>query len=242
MGGKGSGRKKIDPNSEAALPALRRELEMVEMAVRGYSHKQIGAHYGVSQQRISAILRKHVAETNERLKDGSEELRVIAFERFERVISRTFPWALPDKPLRVVGEDGRETMVAARPDPQLLSLLLETMQAETKFLGLNAPEKVELNFRSVESFGSEIAALAMRFIPEEKLGDFVKALRDLMERERSSVDAGRSLDVPVLIEGEEVDAVVTGPPAVRSAVRTEAEDDEDDGEEDEEEEEGDEDE
>lgn len=171
------------------ISSQQRRLQAVEMRLAGYNFIQIGEALKISKQAAFALIKRVNEETRQKLSEASDQLRGIQHSRYEKIISRLWPLALPNR-LRqetILDLDGSTRMVNVPIDPDMNALdrLMSAMSSENKLLGLQAPDSVILIGirREAEELAAAIASEAAKYIPEESRIKFLESVGFILEQE-----------------------------------------------------------
>ncbi len=140
------------------------------MALRcaGLTFRSIGSTLGISHQLAHRTYRQEMAERSRELSETVEEARELAVVRFEELL----------RPLwtRVVLQGGCQDLAG-------VEQIRKLMRDFHRLLGVDVPQKIDINLQAAESVGNMFAEIAVQFVPPEDLERFFDVLR-----ERAAVD------------------------------------------------------
>ena len=104
------------------------------MRLRGLTQRQIARKLGLSQGRVSKLLKEALEPIEREIQDDADQLRAIELARLEELHN-----ALWNRARRTKGKDGK-TIEA---DPAIVDRILRISARRCELLGLDAPQRIE---------------------------------------------------------------------------------------------------
>lgn len=111
--------------------AADRAAEALELRKAGKSYRAIGKALGISFQRAHMIVSTHIAEQKEHAAETADEIRQIELERLDELLEAYLP-------------------MAKAGDASAADRVLKIMDRRARYLGLDAPAKVEATIETHE--------------------------------------------------------------------------------------------
>lgn len=158
---------------------LERKRRAYGLKLRGFSYRQIGAELGIDVKDAHTLVKEELFDTTDVLREQVREHRQLELDRLESVISRLWVVAFP------VGEEGKVGEV----DHEAVRSLLRAMERKQKLLGLEAPQKHQVDVSHLQSQVGLVVEMIARVIPDDSVPKVYEAVEQAMKivesRERS---------------------------------------------------------
>lgn len=158
---------------------LERKRRAYGLKLRGFSYRQIGAELGIDVKDAHTLVKEELFDTTDVLREQVREHRQLELDRLESVISRLWVAAFP------VDEDGK----AGEVDHEAVRSLLRAMERKQKLLGLEAPQKHQVDVSHLQSQVGLVVEMIARVIPDDSVPKVYEAMEQAMKvidsRERS---------------------------------------------------------
>jgi len=133
--------------SEVTAKRARRALELRS---QGYSYRQIGAEIGVSHVAAFNYVKdeiQHIAKERKEIGEGIIDQELLLLDKL--LIELLKDIKIPSKRLKAgCDPDDEEYEVILRTDQSVVQNILKIMERRAKYLGLNAPERSEVNVQA----------------------------------------------------------------------------------------------
>lgn len=154
--------------SNQSVDHIEQRRRVVALRCAGLTFRAIGSTLGISHQLAHRNYRQEMAERTRELSETVEEARELAVVRFEELL----------RPLwtRIVLQGGCQ-------DLEGVEQIRKLMRDFHRLLGVDVPQKIDINLQAAENVGNMFAEIAVMFIPEEHHEQFFKILR-----ERAAID------------------------------------------------------
>lgn len=118
-------------NAKTHLAYLERQQVALEMRKQGFTFREIAAHLDCSVNAAHKMVKKAVANINDRLDESAAEVKTIELERLDRILVRLWRQAVPSD-------------VNQPPNLKAVEQVLKIMDRRAKYLGLDAAQKHEV--------------------------------------------------------------------------------------------------
>jgi hypothetical protein len=160
---------------------IAKRAEAIRLKVAGMTYAQVAQALDMTDsgawQLIQGELRRRAAE----MKEGVQELRQIAHERYETMIRRLWLKAMP--------ADANAPL-----DYKAIHTLMNTIERDARIMGYAAPEKHQVDLSHMQlQLGIIIEEIA-RVIPDSEVPKVYEALDEALQR--AATKENRILDVP----------------------------------------------
>lgn len=116
----------LRPSSPSRVLARERAAKVVTLRVAGVTETAIANSLGITQGRVSQILKKELAKLSAATAASTDTLRALQHQRYEAIIQRHTTRSLPEKA-----------------DPRHSELVMKAQAGQAKLHGLDAPSKIE---------------------------------------------------------------------------------------------------
>lgn len=158
--------------SPSAIESYNNKQKALELRMAGATYQEIGDRLGFTRQRAYAIIKEELSKLNEERANTRESLRSLMNERYDKMLRKLW---------RNSGVDDDDSDV----DIPLLDRVFRVLDAQTKLNGLDAITDKEEAALALQSGGSRLALLVLKYLPEEKRAEFMDNIRQMVSAEHS---------------------------------------------------------
>ena len=159
--------------SSSAIESLNQKQQALEMRMAGKTYAEIGTKLGFTRQRAYAIVKEELQKLNEERANTRESLRSLMNERYDAILRKL--WRQSG-----VTEQSDEPV-----DVAMLDRVFRVLDAQVKLNGRDAITDKEEAALALQSGGSRLALLVLRYLPEDKRADFMSNIRDMISADNS---------------------------------------------------------
>lgn len=155
---------------------IARRARAVSLRVAGFSYRQIATEMGIDLHDAHDLVRRELEDTTDVTRHQIREERQIEFTRLEKIINRCWTKAFP-----------ADLKVAT--DYDAIRTILRAMERKAKLLGLEAPQKHQVDLAHLNNQVGLVVEMIARVIPDDsvpKVYEVVEeAMRIIDSRERA---------------------------------------------------------
>lgn len=155
----------------SAIEAYNNRQAALELRMGGATYQEIGEKLGFTRQRAFAIIKEELSKLNEERANTRESLRSLMNERYDKILRKLWNNSGVDN------DDGEV-------DIPLLDRVFRVLDAQTKLNGLDAITDKEEAALALQSGGSRLALLVLKYLPEEKRAEFMDNIRQMVAAEQ----------------------------------------------------------
>lgn len=144
--------------------------------IAGFTYRQIADKIGCSTSTAHDLVKHELFDTTDVMRDQVREGRQIELARVEKMINRCWLSAFPAEP-------------NAKPDYDAIRTILRCSERKAKLLGLEAPQKHQVDMNHLNSQVALVVEMIARVIPDESVPQVYAAVEEAMgtieKRERA---------------------------------------------------------
>jgi hypothetical protein len=135
--------------------------------VAGFNYRQIAEDMNVSVSTAHDLVKRELNDTHDVTRERITEERQIQVARLEKIVQRCWSRAFPADAKAKLDYDGIRTMLRA-------------MESKAKLLGLEAPQKHQIDMGHLQGQVALVVEMITRVIPDESVPKVYEAMEEAM--------------------------------------------------------------
>ncbi len=139
--------------------------QAVDLKIRGYSYREVGAEMGISRQAAQQLVAKELANLTDVTREQIAGERQLEVARTEVMIKKLWPKAFPAD--NSIDYDGVRS-------------ILRCMERKQKLLGLEAPQKHTVDMGHLQGQAALMVEMITRVIPDDSVPKVYEAMEAAM--------------------------------------------------------------